>query len=201
MQKDKFVLNRLPLLLENNSNNSLIIRNSNKMARQGSLRKTNHSNLAKPAAAKLPDYLVDDLRVAAELYQTQENPGMIHMTHVRGILWNFGYWRMTNKQFNAMLRSYDIDPNESYLNWNELLEIVTKKYNADGRDQEILDTFRLFDKKDKGTTTISEIRAVFKSKLDFPITDEDVNEMFQMAGIDISREISLNDFMNVMKSF
>ena len=151
---------------------------------------------------KLPDYLVntnkvDDLRAAVAIYETEDQPGVIQMNYVRGILWNFGFWRLTSKDFEKELISHDIDTKRTYLEWNELLNIVTRRYYQGGREQEIKDTFKIFDRKDRGVTTVAEIRAALQSKLEVPVTDNEVNEMFEMAGLDPSGTISLNDFMNV----
>ena len=128
------------------------------------------------------------------------------MNYVRGILWNFGFWRLTNKDFEQELRNHEIDTKRTYLEWNELLNIVTRKYYNGGREQEIKDTFKIFDRRDRGTTTVAEIKAALQSKLEVPVTENEVNEMFEMAGIDPAGSITLTNFMNVyclfsMKSF
>jgi Ca2+-binding EF-hand superfamily protein len=158
--------------------------------------------VAQKQGNKLPDYLVsitkvDDLRAAVAIYETGDQPGVIQMNYVRGILWNFGFWRLTSKDFEKELISHDIDPKRTFLDWNELLSIVTRRYYQGGREQEIKDTFKIFDRKDRGTTTVVEIRNALQSKLEVPVTDSEVNEMFEMAGLDPSGVITLNDFMNV----
>ena len=135
------------------------------------------------------------------LYETEENPGQIHINNVRGILWNFGFWRMTSKEFEKVLLSHDIDPRKNYLEWQELLDIVTRKYYDGGREQEIRDTFKIFDKRDRGSATIADIKKALQEKLEIPVTDGEVNEMFEMAGIDVNAPIRLEDFMNLMKTF
>ncbi|OMJ78580.1 hypothetical protein SteCoe_21558 [Stentor coeruleus] len=162
-----------------------------------------HANktLVQKQGVKLPDYLVDDLRAAVAIYETEDQPGLIQMNYVRGILWNFGFWRLTSKDFEKELISHDIDTKRTSLEWNEVLNIVTKRYYSGGREQEIKDTFKIFDRRDRGTTTVAEIKAALQSKLEVPVTENEVNEMFEMAGLDPSNPISLNDFMNVMKSF
>mmetsp|Transcript_21901 Transcript_21901/g.21618 ORF Transcript_21901/g.21618 Transcript_21901/m.21618 type:complete len:109 (+) Transcript_21901:223-549(+) len=108
---------------------------------------------------------------------------------------------MTSKDFEKELQSHDIDPRRTYLEWNELLNIVTRRYHQGGREQEIKDTFKIFDKREKGYANVSDIRAALQSKLEVPVTEHEVNEMFEMAGIDPNNPIMLADFMNVMKSF
>jgi Ca2+-binding EF-hand superfamily protein len=119
------------------------------------------------------------------------------MNYVRGILWNFGFWRLTSKDFEKELNSHDIDTKRTSLEWNELLNIVTRKYYQGGREQEIKDTFKIFDRRDRGTTTVAEIKSALQSKLEVPVTESEVNEMFEMAGLDPSNPITLSDFMKV----
>lgn len=137
------------------------------------------------------------MRAAVALYEAEDQPSVIQMNYVRGILWNFGFWRLTSKDFEKELLSHDIDPKRTSLEWNELLNIVTHKYYHGGREQEIRDTFKIFDRREKGSTTVSEIKAALQSKLEVPVTESEVNEMFEMAGLDPSNVITLDDFMNV----
>lgn len=151
---------------------------------------------------KLPDYLVnhikvDDLRAAVSIYETEDQPGVIQMNYVRGILWNFGFWRLTSKDFEKELTSHNIDTKRTYLDWNELLEIVTKRYYSGGREQEIKDTFKIFDRRDRGSTSVSEIKSALQSKLEVPVAENEIIEMFEMAGLDPSNQITLTDFMNM----
>ena len=77
------------------------------------------------------------------------------------------------------------------------MNIVTRRYYQGGREQEIKDTFKIFDRRDKGVTTVAEIKAALQSKLEVPVTESEVNEMFVMAGLDPTNPITINDFMNV----
>ena len=140
---------------------------------------------------------VDDLRAAVSIYESEEQPGVIQMNYVRGILWNFGFWRLTSKDFEKELMNHEIDGRRTHLEWNELLNIVTRRYYQGGKEQEVKDTFKIFDRRDRGTTTVAEIKAALQSKLEVPVTESEVNEMFEMAGLDPSNVITLNDFMNV----
>jgi Ca2+-binding EF-hand superfamily protein len=116
------------------------------------------------------------------------------MNNVRGILWNFGFWRMTKKDFERELANNDIDPKRTYLEWNELLNIVTKRYHNGGKEQEIRDTFKIFDRREKGVTTLSDMKAALTSKLEVPVTEAEIHEMFEMAGLQASDQVSIDDF-------
>ena len=134
------------------------------------------------------------MSTAVKLYETEDQPGVIQMNYVRGILWNFGFWRMTSKEFEQELLNNNIDPRRNFLEWNELLGIVTRRYHSGGREQEIKDTFKIFDKREKGQTTVSEIKSALQSKLEVTVNENEVNEMFELANIDTSGQISYEDF-------
>ena len=72
------------------------------------------------------------------------------MQHVRNVLWNFGMWRITKRELELELMKYDIDIRKPYLEWGEMLMIIAQKWNHNGRENEIRDTFKTFDKRDKG---------------------------------------------------
>lgn len=150
--------------------------------------------------ARLPDYLVtpiqlEDLRIAFNLYESPESPGMIQMSQARGILWNFGFWRMTSKDFEKELTNNGIDLSRNTIEWGDLVNIVTKRYYQGGRDQELKDTFKVFDKRDKGITTVSDIKNSLQSRLEVPISETEVSEMLEMAGLGGSGSITLEQFL------
>ena len=117
------------------------------------------------------------------------------MSQARGILWNFGFWRMTSKDFEKELNNNGIDLSRNTIEWGDLVNIVTKRYYQGGRDQELKDTFKVFDKRDKGTTTVSDIKNSLQSRLEVPISETEVSEMLEMAGLGGSGNITLEQFM------
>lgn len=119
------------------------------------------------------------------------------MSQARGILWNFGFWRMTSKEFEKELTSNGVDLAKNTIEWTELVTMVTRRYYQGGRDQELKDTFKVFDKREKGITSMNEIKNSLQTRLEVPISENEVAEMFEMAGLAASNNISLEDFMNL----
>lgn len=129
------------------------------------------------------------------MYESPEASGVIQMSQARGILWNFGFWRMTSKEFEKELMTNGIDLTRNTIEWGDLVNIVTKRYYNGGRDQELKDTFKVFDKRDKGMTTVVDIKNSLQSRLEVPISDNEVTEMLEMAGLANASNISLEDFI------
>ena len=104
---------------------------------------------------------------------------------------------MTSKEFEKELAANGVDLGKTTIEWNELVNIVTKRYYQGGRDQELKDTFKVFDRREKGSTTINEIKNALQSKLEVPVSESEVAEMFEIAGLSTSVSISLEDFMSL----
>jgi Ca2+-binding EF-hand superfamily protein len=105
---------------------------------------------------------------------------------------------MTSKEFEKELSSSGVDLSRNTIEWSELVSIVTKRYYQGGRDQELKDTFKVFDKREKGATTVNEIKNSLQSRLEVPITENEIMEMFEMAGLGVGNSnISLEEFMNL----
>ena len=137
------------------------------------------------------------MRIAFLLYEIESSPGVIQLTQARGILWNFGFWRMTNKEFDKELANNGIDLSKNTIEWNELVSLVTRRYYQGGRDQELKDTFKVFDRREKGTTSMNEIKNSLQSRLEVPISESEIAEMFEMAGLSTNNNISLEEFMKL----
>ena len=104
---------------------------------------------------------------------------------------------MTSKEFEKELSNNGVDTSKSTIEWNELVMMVTKRYYQGGRDQEVKDTFKVFDKREKGSTTMNEIKNSLQARLDVPVSENEIAEMFEMAGLSASTNISLEEFMNL----
>mmetsp|Transcript_31495 Transcript_31495/g.54598 ORF Transcript_31495/g.54598 Transcript_31495/m.54598 type:complete len:173 (+) Transcript_31495:7-525(+) len=150
----------------------------------------------KSMSTALPDYLMEDLRDAFSLYE--QEGGTIMMSQVRGILWNFGYWHMTKKDLDRELTALDIDPRKPFLEWNEVLNLVTRRYSQGGKEQSVKETFKVFDKRERGYTNYNDIKHALQSHLEVGVTDADIQELFALAGVDPSGPMSLNDFQHLL---
>ena len=105
---------------------------------------------------------------------------------------------MTSKEFEKELSSNGVDLSKSTIEWTELVNIVTKRYYQGGRNQELKDTFKVFDRREKGSATVGEIKNALQSRLEIPITESEITEMFEMAGLVSGNScISLEEFMNL----
>lgn len=117
------------------------------------------------------------------------------MQHVRGILWNFGFWKMSKKDIERELMAVGIDPRKSALDWSELLRIVSARYQNGGKEQMNREVFACFDQSGKGRVSFQDMKAVLSSALEVPVTDSDLLEVFEMAGVSPTQTVEERDFV------
>ena len=98
------------------------------------------------------------------------------------------------------MQANDIDPRKPNVGWNELVTIVSRRWAKGGKDQEIRDTFRTFDKRDKGQVTQSDMKAVLQQYLDIQITDQEIQEAFEELDQNENGFLTFEDFYEFLKN-
>ena len=161
--------------------------------RDGGLNKA-ESKVILPGELVLPTQ-IEDMHKAFSLYEEEGVRGSIPMQHVRGILWNFGFWKMSKKDIERELMAVGIDPRKSSLDWSELLRIVSARYQNGGKEQMNREVFACFDQGGKGRVTFQDMKAVLSSALEVPVTDSDLLEVFEMAGVSPTQTVEERDFV------
>ena len=138
---------------------------------------------------------IEDMHKAFSLYEEEGVRGSIPMQHVRGILWNFGFWKMSKKDIERELVAVGIDPRKASLDWSELLRIVSARYQNGGKEQMNREVFSCFDQAGKGRVTFQDMKTVLSSALEVPLTDSDLLEVFEMAGVSPTQTVEERDFV------
>lgn len=143
---------------------------------------------------KIPEYMVshikkEDLKLAYSLFETPDTSG-ITMSQAQSLLWNFGYWKLTKQQFETALQENHMNLNKDRLSWDEILQLVTKKYYAGGKNEKIREIFNVFDTKGRGVVLAQDILKVFRENLEFSVTENEIMDI--MDGN--HDEISFSDF-------
>ena len=104
---------------------------------------------------------------------------------------------MTKKEFEAELTENHISTAKAKITWEDLLQIVTKKYNKSGREGKIKEIFEVFDTKGQGTSNIHEVHQVFKEYLEIPVSSDEINEIFEGGEVSDLNSITLKNFMEL----
>lgn len=74
--------------------------------------------------------------------------------------------------------------------------IQKKWFEGRGREDEALDMFTLFDRKEKGLIGLAEIKQVFNQYLDIVISDNDILEFIEEADQDKDGYLNQQEFFS-----
>lgn len=72
--------------------------------------------------------------------------------------------------------------------------IHKKWFDGRGREDEAMDMFALFDRKEKGLIGLNQIKQVFNQYLDIVISDNDIMEFIEEADTDKDGYLNQQDF-------
>ena len=127
----------------------------------------------------LPPEMLADLQECFNHY-LEEGEFEIPDHLFRNILQNFGFHRMGPRDIEDELKK--TDPNIQKANsfsFDFVKAVVTYRWHKGsrgeaGKDEEAKECWKLFDKRDRGFTTASDIKPVLADNLPFPPSDQDV---------------------------
>ena len=147
----------------------------------------------------LPTDTISDLLEAFNHYD-KEQTGEIMCSQFINILQNFGFHKLTLKERNDELRKSDNHyPSHTHVNFDFCKYVVAYRFMKGGREEDAVEAFKLFDKKDRGHIGHDEIRFLF-DKLEFPITDADVSEFMHECDPNNGGYVKLDHFKNLYLS-
>ena len=104
----------------------------------------------------------------------------------------------TEAELQELIKLYDKDDNNS-LDFNEFLELMTKKMKQIDTEEELVEAFKVFDRDGDGLIRYAEFRHVF-SILGEDISDDDIRTMIKYADKDGTGSISFPEFCTMMSS-
>ena len=116
----------------------------------------------------LPGDVLQDLQDAFDYYDSEQD-GFIKLNHFRNILHNFGFHKLSKKEIDDELKRHDQQfASRLYIPFDFVRTAVSYRYqHKNGKDDEALECWNLFDKRGKTTITASELKSVLNIYLDF----------------------------------
>ena len=109
------------------------------------------------------------------------------------LLWNFGYWRISKKDMEKLLRSFDFDMRKTTIEWKDVLAIISKKYSSNWSSQETHDTFVALDRRDRGSVTQNDLKSRLQGILEIGISDSDLAELYTLAEVESGSALHLEE--------
>mmetsp|Transcript_18481 Transcript_18481/g.22634 ORF Transcript_18481/g.22634 Transcript_18481/m.22634 type:complete len:179 (+) Transcript_18481:413-949(+) len=136
-----------------------------------------------------------EIREAFDLFDT-DGSGTIDAKELKVAMRALGF-EPKKEEIRKMIA--DVDKNGSgTIDFEEFLDMMTVKMGERDSKEEMAKAFRLFDDDETGRITFKNLKRVAKD-LGEDITDEELQEMIDEADREGSGEVSLDDFMRLMK--
>ena len=155
------------------------------------------------APGSLPSLSADiseDLRDAF-MYYDKDDKGYIGAVHFKNILHNFGFHNMSKKDIDEELKKHQVDLNKKKtFDFDIIKQVITYRLmKAKGIDDEAKECFKNIDTRDKNYVTANDLKASLTQALDFPVTEQDINEFLKISGAD-DGHLHLNSFIKLYNS-
>ncbi|XP_072376559.1 calmodulin-alpha-like isoform X2 [Diabrotica undecimpunctata] len=139
---------------------------------------------------------VAEFKEAFMLFDKDED-GTITMAELGVVMRSLGQ-RPTETELRDMVNEVDQDGNGT-IEFNEFLQMMSKKMkDADG-EEELKEAFRVFDKNNDGLISSNELRHVMTS-LGERLSEEEVNDMIKEADLDGDGQVNYEEFVTILTS-
>ncbi|KAK9696251.1 EF-hand domain pair [Popillia japonica] len=137
---------------------------------------------------------VAEFKEAFMLFDKDED-GTITMAELGVVMRSLGQ-RPTETELRDMVNEVDQDGNGT-IEFNEFLQMMSKKMkDADG-EEELREAFRVFDKNNDGLISSNELRHVMTS-LGERLSEEEVDDMIKEADMDGDGQVNYEEFVTIL---
>jgi len=148
-----------------------------------------------PPPMKLTDEQKEEIREAFDLFDT-DGSGSIDAKELKIAMRALGF-EPKKEEIRKMISEIDKDGSGS-IDFEEFLTMMTIKMGQRDSKEEMAKAFRLFDDDETGRVSFKNLKRVSKD-LGENLTDEELQEMIDEADREGTGEVSLDDFMRIMK--
>ena len=148
-----------------------------------------------PPPVKLTDEQKEEIKEAFDLFDT-DGSGSIDAKELKIAMRALGF-EPKKEEVRKMIRDIDKDGSGT-IDFEEFLTMMTVKMGQRDSKEEMGKAFRLFDDDETGRISFKNLKRVAKD-LGENLTDEELQEMVDEADREGTGEVSLDDFMRIMK--
>lgn len=136
-----------------------------------------------------------EIREAFDLFDT-DGSGTIDIKELKVAMRALGF-EPKKEELKRMYLEVD-KSGTGKIDFNEFLELMTKKMAEKDSREEIIKAFKLFDDDEKGAISFKNLKRVAK-ELGENLTDEEIQEMIDEADRDGNGVIDQDEFLRIMK--
>ena len=145
-------------------------------------------------ADKIPADKYSECKEIFDLFD-KNGDGSISSTELDNLLRALGA-KPTPEEIQEMINEVDKD-NSGRIEFNEFLELYSRKMNEPETEEDLIEAFRIFDRDGNGLITRDELRHVMTT-LGEKLTEEEADEMLRQADINQDGYINIEEFIKFL---
>ena len=104
----------------------------------------------------------------------------------------------SDEEIKEIIKKMDLE-NKKEINYEEFLTIINQREKDVDEEEEVLKAFKVFDKEGNGLININELKDIMLS-MGNNWSENEINEMFAEADIDMDGYLNYEDFVRTMMS-
>ncbi|CAG4958991.1 unnamed protein product [Parnassius apollo] len=144
----------------------------------------------------LTEEQVAEFKEAFMLFDKDED-GTITMAELGVVMRSLGQ-RPSETELRDMVKEVDQDGNGT-IEFNEFLQMMSKKMRGSDGEDELREAFRVFDKNNDGLISSVELRHVM-TNLGERLSEEEVDDMIREADLDGDGMVNYDEFVTILTS-
>ena len=125
----------------------------------------------------------------------RNNDGQITQDELKLLLNNIGQ-KPSDSEIQDMINEIDID-GDGKINFDNFITLMEKKLRDHDDEEELIETFKVFDKDGIGFITYNNLKDVIKS-LGLNYTDDEIMEMIKECDLDKDMMINYDEFTKMV---
>ena len=125
----------------------------------------------------------------------RNNDGQITQDELKLLLNNIGQ-KPSDSEIQDMINEIDID-GDGKINFDNFITLMEKKLRDHDNEEELIETFKVFDKDGIGFITYNNLKDVIKS-LGLNYTDDEIMEMIKECDLDKDMMINYDEFTKMV---
>ncbi|EFX77418.1 calmodulin-like protein [Daphnia pulex] len=126
----------------------------------------------------------------------KDEDGLITVTELGKVMKSLGQ-RSTDKELKTLVREVSNSNLRNTVEFNEFLQLMSKKLKNDGCEEELLEAFRVFDKLGEGWIMSDDLRDVMQH-LGERLSDIEVDDMLKEADRDNNGRVFYQEFVELL---
>ncbi|KAH8240387.1 hypothetical protein KR032_012147, partial [Drosophila birchii] len=152
-----------------------------------------------PEKFEMEELTADEQSLLRDAFKVmdKENEGAITSKELAVVIRALGR-QPTDNEVQSMINEVDSDGRGS-IEAEEFYSVILRQMRDTNHEEDLRDSFRVFDKQNQGYITITEVQTVMTA-LGFKATDDELEELIREYDSDQDNRLNYEDFVNMMTS-